>query len=149
MGVWRVEIPSGAINGTNRTFVTSVPYRAGSLALYLNGQLREKSNTADGYTETDPATGTLTLVEAPRAGELVQVAYEDTAAVPELLLPLTGTTDAVDDVSGTVAEVGSASGAVSDAEAVAGTVSVSDAFTGSVADQDLSGVVSDPEVVRG
>jgi len=61
----RVEVPSGAIDGINGAFATSVAYRPGSLAVWLNGQ-----ELLGCYTETDPSAGTFTMLAPyiPRAG---------------------------------------------------------------------------------
>ena len=68
------EVPSGIVNGSNTAFVSSQPYTAGTLHLFLNGQLK-RSDYDDGLIETDPTSGTFALKEAPRNGDVVQVYY--------------------------------------------------------------------------
>ena len=82
MGSPRFEVPSGTIDGVNTVFTVSMPYRAGSTAVFLNGALQERS-LDDGWFETDPDTGIITLKEAPRSSgacpDVLQVFYLDTA----------------------------------------------------------------------
>jgi hypothetical protein len=61
----KVEVPSGAIDGINDAFTTSVPYRPGSLAVWINGQ-----EILGCYTEDDPSAGTFTILapSIPRTG---------------------------------------------------------------------------------
>ena len=81
MSVARFDVLSGTIDGANQVFTTPAPYAAGSTALFLNGQLKLDTND-DGWVETDPATGVLTLKEAPLAGDVVQAFYLDLTVVP-------------------------------------------------------------------
>lgn len=83
----RFEVPSGTIDGVNTVFTVSRPYRAGSTAVFLNGALQER-NLDDGWLETDPTAGTVTLKEAPRSvgvcPDVVQVFFIDTSpSLPE------------------------------------------------------------------
>jgi len=83
----RFEVPSGTIDGSNVVFAVSRPYGPGTTAVFINGQLMEKS-LDDGWFETDPTSGTVTLKEAPRStGEcpdVIQIFFLDTApALPE------------------------------------------------------------------
>jgi hypothetical protein len=64
------EVPSGAINGVNATFVTALPYRTGTLRLYLNGVRQKLTND---YTLTPPVT--FVFVLAPRTNDHVLVDY--------------------------------------------------------------------------
>ena len=78
----RFEVPSGTIDGANTVFTVSRPYGAGTTAVFINGQLMERS-LDDGWFETDPQAGIITLKEAPRSigacPDVVQVFYLDTA----------------------------------------------------------------------
>lgn len=83
----RFEVPSGTIDGANTVFTVSMPYGAGTTAVFINGQLMER-NLDDGWFETDPSAGVITLKEAPRSSglcpDVIQVFYLDTAApLPE------------------------------------------------------------------
>jgi hypothetical protein len=69
-----LEVPTGAIDGVNQTFTTSQPYGPGNIRVFLNGLLQRR-DFVDGWFETDPAAGRLTLKEAPRSTDVVQVYY--------------------------------------------------------------------------
>jgi hypothetical protein len=90
MPIPRFEVPSGTIDGVNTVFTTVAPYQAGTTAVFLNGVLL-RPDLDDGWTETDPAAGTLTLKEAPRdtpiCPDVLQVFYLDTSPqLPETVL---------------------------------------------------------------
>lgn len=83
----RFEVPSGTIDGANTVFTVSMPYGPGSTAVFINGQLMEQS-LDDGWFETDPGTGTVTLKEAPRSSgacpDVIQIFFLNTdAPLPE------------------------------------------------------------------
>jgi len=83
----RFEVPSGIIDGVNNLFTVSMPYGAGTIAVFINGQLMERS-LDDGWFETDPSAGSVTLKEPPRSSgvcpDVIQIFYLDTAApLPE------------------------------------------------------------------
>ena len=81
--VWK-EVPTGAINGTNKVFTTLQPYIPGSLQVYVNG-VAESGMVA----ETNHATGTFTLDTAPLTGWNIYVSYQYAASV-------TGNADTLD-----------------------------------------------------
>jgi hypothetical protein len=105
MPVPRFEVPSGVIDGVNTVFNVSVPYRPGTTAVFLNGLLLEPT-LLDGWTETNPATGEITLKEPPRVTkvcpDVVQVFFIDTSPVlPEtVVVRLHGRLRAVDELEG-------------------------------------------------
>jgi hypothetical protein len=76
----RFEVPSGAIDGVNKVFTLSMPYRSGTTAVFLNGLLQER-NLDDGWVETSPDTGVVTLKEAPRGSghgpDVIQIFFID------------------------------------------------------------------------
>jgi len=83
-----VETPAGVINGINAVFTTSVPYQAGSLAVWINGQQVPPAN----YTETSPAAGTFTLTDPgciPKSGgwgsDTISVDYNDPSTDAEIV----------------------------------------------------------------
>lgn len=67
------EVPTGAVNGSNVTFSTALPFAAGTTRLHLNG-LRLVPGVGADYTE-GPGSQTLTLGSAPRAGDHLLVDY--------------------------------------------------------------------------
>lgn len=69
-----IEVPSGAIDGINTVFVTSQPYAPGEISVFLNGLLQRK-DFDDGWIETNPGAGIVTLKEAPQTTDVVQVYY--------------------------------------------------------------------------
>jgi len=76
------EVPTGAIDGVNVVFNVSQPYKPGTTAVFLNGLLL-RADYPDGWVESDPATGEVTLKEPPRVTKItpdvVQVFYIDTS----------------------------------------------------------------------
>ena len=90
MGVPRFETPVGVIDGANTVFTVSLPYVPGSTAVWRNGILLERT-LVDGWVETDPTTGVITLNEAPKAIgaclDVIQVFYKDNLAdAPETIV---------------------------------------------------------------
>lgn len=81
------EIPAGTINGTNKVFTTANPYISTGISVYVNGLLQ--SRESGHYVETDPSAGTFTFDEAPIAGDIVSVAYQQA-------LTATGNADTLD-----------------------------------------------------
>jgi hypothetical protein len=63
-------------------------YTPGSTAVFLNGQLKRPSSTGilDGWVETSPILGTVTLDEAPLTDDVVQVFYLDTNPSPIIVV---------------------------------------------------------------
>lgn len=72
MGHPRFEKLSGAINGFNVVFETSAAYAPGSVRVFLNGVLLQKS-TAEGFSEA--GSNRIKMKEPPRVGEVVQAFY--------------------------------------------------------------------------
>lgn len=105
----RFEVPAGAIDGVNKVFILSRSYTPGSVAAFLNGQLK-REDYEDGWVETDPVAGIVTLKEAPIAFgspdplDVVQIFYIDTEPDPPEVEPvyeaLPGTVEEEIDVVG-------------------------------------------------
>lgn len=78
----RFEVPTGVIDGANVVFTVSTAYKPGSVAVFLNGQLKRR-DLDDGWTETDAAAGVVTVSEAPLAigvcPDVLQIFFLDTA----------------------------------------------------------------------
>lgn len=82
----RFEVPSGSVDNANTIFIVSRPYTPGSVAVFMNGLLQERS-LLDGWFETDADAGVVTLKEAPRSTgvpDVIQIFFIDrSAALPE------------------------------------------------------------------
>lgn len=117
MPIPRFEVPAGVVNGVNTVFTVSQPYMPGSTAVFVNGLLQEKS-LDDGWLETSPATGVITLKEAPRSAgtfpDVLQVFYLDTSpALPETeVSTMSGTLVVVDELEGSLVDGDALSGLV-------------------------------------
>lgn len=81
----RIVTAGGAIDGVNVKFYAGVPYASGSTAYILNGRVH-RPDFADGYAETNPGIGEITVSEAPLIGDVVQIFFTDTA--PTAVSPL-------------------------------------------------------------
>lgn len=71
----------------NTVFTVSMPYAPSSTAVFINGMLMERS-LDDGWFETNPSAGVVTLKEAPRSigvsPDVIQIFFLDTSpALPE------------------------------------------------------------------
>jgi hypothetical protein len=101
MGIPYIEVAAGPIDGSNLVFTVSRAYQPLSTAVFLNGQLKVRTN-ADGWAETSPALGSVTLNQAPLVGDVVEIYYLDTS--PTLftlgMFPLSGTVKPIGDWQG-------------------------------------------------
>lgn len=88
----QIEVAGGPVDGVNTSFTTATPYVPGTLAVYLNGQLKSAA-LADGWLETSPASGSFDLKVAPQVGDIVQVFYWPTTplAVAPIAQGISGT----------------------------------------------------------
>ena len=105
MSLPHFEVATGVINGVNTTFAVSMPYQPGTLAVFLNGQLK-LGGTTDAWVESNPAGGQFTMNTAPETGDVVQAFYIDSApAVPgtEITLIFGFITTAPDEIFGQIA----------------------------------------------
>ena len=100
-GVPRFEVPTGAVNGSNRTFRTQYPYTAETTSVFINGKMYRR-DWEDGWSETDPDTGVFDLNEAPLLGDDVQVFYIDRTTSPKAVevQMLVGRIRAVQEIAG-------------------------------------------------
>lgn len=140
MPIPRFEVPSGAIDGVNTVFNVSSPYQSGTTAVYLNGLLQEPS-LDDGWTETDPLTGEVTLKEAPKGTgdcpDVLQVFFLDTSPqLPESVIErIKGRLSAVGEIEGRLGLIIPLTGAIEGAGALQGAVLASTALKGLVEPQ--------------
>lgn len=99
------EVPTGEIDGSNVVFYVSLPYVPGSTAVWLNGVLLERTRD-DGWIESNPALGEITLKEAPRPAkdgeDVLQVFFKDnTPGTPDTVIEyLFGVIVGMDDETG-------------------------------------------------
>lgn len=107
------EVLTGVIDGVNVVFTSSTEYEPGTTAVFLNGQLKRPhvSGVQDGWTETDPAGGVVTLDEAPRPGDVVQMYFLHDVPAP-------APTVVVEGIEATIADVDALSAVVDDADVV-------------------------------
>ena len=141
------EIPVGVIDGVNLIFTVSTPYQPGSTAVFLNGQLKTKG-LDDGWAETDPIAGSITMKEAPRGTpgcpDVVQVFFLDTSpALPETVIEhLTGTI-------GDGAPEDTLQGELLPEVLLGAAVDDSDGLLGAILLDELQGVVQDGDPLHG
>jgi hypothetical protein len=127
----RFEVALGVIDGVNRFFVVSTGYIPNTTAVFVNGKLYRR-DWDDGWDETNPAVGSITLKEAPLAGDTVQVFFTDSASMgsEEEVTTLTGRILEVSELRGqllegeirlaVVHEIGDIDGRLLDAQLVLG-----------------------------
>lgn len=144
MPVPRFEVGIGAIDGANLVFHVSVPYQPGTVAYFLNGQLK-RADYDDGWSESDPATGEITLKEAPQSAnfsDVVQFFFIDTSPVlPESVLT---------SLRGRLIQAAEISASIAMLEAVGGTLEQLQGITGSVASpESVSGALRQKSVLVG
>ena len=108
MSIPRFEPVAGVVDGVNTAFTTSAPYQPGTLAAFLNGQLRKQS-LVDGWIETSPTTGVFDYKQAPELGDVTQAFYLDTVpgddGAHEEICPINGILLTTDAILGTLEEV--------------------------------------------
>ncbi len=97
MSVPHFEQLSGVIDGINLVFTASVPYTAGSTAVFLNGQLI-LNLFAPGlpWAESDSGSGEITFVGSiytPQPGDVVQMFFLDMVPVVLVAADLEGALD--------------------------------------------------------
>lgn len=78
---------TGAVNGTNKVFVTPLPYVAGVLQVYVNGVLQV---LGEAIVQTTPTSGTFTFVTAPKTGDQIYVIYGQTASGAQITAAMKG-----------------------------------------------------------
>ena len=124
---------SGTVDGVNAVFSFGEAYTPGTVALYLNGQLLLDS-AGNPWSETDPATGEVTITEAACIpgnhatvpdDELAGFALDISVTDPQDLvgqievLDVTGVVAPLDDLSGGITVLG-VTGPILDLVAITG-----------------------------
>jgi hypothetical protein len=132
----------GAVNGVNTTFFTPTPYVAGTLAAFVNGQLKTKT-ADDGWTETNPATGEFVYTDAPRTNDKPAAFYIDTGPDAIVLVE-------VESILGSIDDITPISGAIRTADPLAGSLVISDDLIGTLAQpHKLVGSFEEPVQLTG
>lgn len=110
----KFAVPTGAINGINTVFNVGEAYKPGSVAAFYNGLIIRKDDD-DGWTESDPSTGEVTLTSPPLSLDTVNIFYIDTSpAAPETVLDsIFGLLKPVDDLIGNLTETDDLIGIIS------------------------------------
>ena len=72
---------AGAINGVNKTFTTSVPYKTGTLEVTLRGTDRAQGTDQQLWAELDPDAGTFVFTLAPITNDWIKVKYQENVNV--------------------------------------------------------------------
>ena len=93
-----IEPANGLINGSNKVFSTSVPYKKDTIHHFINGQLHRRTDD-DGLDQPVVQEGTVfispgvvTLKQTPVVGEVVQLVYDNGQEITPLIVEaLTGT----------------------------------------------------------
>lgn len=100
----RFEVPAGAVDGSNQIFTVSVPYGAGTIAVFLNGMLM-RADYDDGWVEANPASGQVEMKQAPLVSDVVQIFFIDTSpqGIESEVTPIRGTIEVAVDVDGALA----------------------------------------------
>ncbi len=145
MGLPHFDELVGTIDGVNQTFYAPLAYTPNTTAALLNGQMKKKS-FIDGWSESNPALGEITLNEAPRVGDVVHLFYLDTtdAVFVEEITEISGTLADTDLLSGNIAEADTLAGSLEDQSMLDGRLTDVDFLTGAIADADqLVGVLEE------
>ncbi len=66
---------TGTVDGVNKQFATPSAFVADSIRVVINGQVYEPDDDRKGWTELTDIT--IELIEAPRAGDVLQAFYQD------------------------------------------------------------------------
>lgn len=139
----RFEVAVGPVDGVNTIFRVSTAYLPGTLAPFLNGQLK-RADYDDGWTEADPPTGEFKLNEPPLVGDDVQAFFLDTSPVlvSETVTALLGVLSDSDDLVGGLSLSTDVSAILSDEDALEGVlVEEIDMTAGLVETDDLVGTL--------
>jgi len=72
MAILKIELITATFNGITSSFYTLHDFKAGSLQVFLNGQLKEPS-LEDGFIELTSTKFKMKI--APQNGDVLQVAY--------------------------------------------------------------------------
>jgi hypothetical protein len=128
----RFEVALGVVDGLNVVFSVSSAYQPLTVAVFLNGQLKRR-DFADGWTETNPTAGIVTLAEAPIPGDVVQIFFIDgvpsSVPNPEEVTGIQGVVFEKEAVLGSLSSVAELIGITESVGELDGSVRATDALT--------------------
>ena len=136
----RFVVMVGQRDGVNLVFNTpgNEAFVPESNVVFVRNIPRVKTND-DGWADTDPTQGIVTLKEAPEKDDSVMMLYAASDAAAEVTT-MSGTIDARDDLAGSLIETDVLVGTIAQAETLSGTLE---------AQTDLSGVVREIDNIYG
>lgn len=135
----------GTVDGVNKVFTTpsNEAYQAGSTMVLLRGIPRDVSDGDDGWTESDPGTGEVTLNVAPISGDNIFLHYtvEVSGAIEVEITPVDAVLTPLQRFSGII-EDGELDGNLDESELVATPIETEEAVDGQVVEIiELSGKI--------
>lgn len=148
MGLPQFTLLSGSINGINAVFTTPTAYTAGTVAVYLNGQLL-LNPAGNPWAETDPSTGTVTITGAeciPRTGDVISAFYIDTQDdfVGSVVSPISGTISAQTSLDAVLGAETPVASSISPTNSKSGILSTSANLSASIqSSSKLSGIIDE------
>lgn len=107
------ESLTGTIDGVNTVFTASSAYIAGSTVVFLRAIPRIITND-DGWVETDPSTGIVTLNEAPLVDDDLQMSWNEAVGADLITGPLCGALQTSQPLSGRISTITSIFGKIED-----------------------------------
>lgn len=142
MGNPRLEDAIGTVNGVNTNFTTVDDFEAGTLNVWIDGQLHRSSDD-DGWTET--GSNSFTLKEAPLTGTRVRVFYLDTFPVVGADVErITGVLQATDELTGTIVSTDSLLGTLIETDDIIGVLRNLSTLKGTIVEIDtLVGILTE------
>ncbi len=142
----RFEVPTGTVDGVNTVFTVSRPYTVGSTAVFRNGLLQQR-NLDDGWFETDPNAGIITMKEPPSAygwPDVIQVFFLDRTPSPA---PAPGTV--AFNLKGIIKASKKTKATLTTGIPITGTISSANPLIGHLdLRKDLRGSISSHQVIR-
>lgn len=138
----RFQVAVGSVDGVNKLFETSVDYETGTLAVFRNGTLLERS-ADNGWAEL--GGNEFEMKVAPLTKDVIHVFYMDTLPSDGIAVEVE-----VEKIHGVIEEVGAVTGFVSEVGEVQGVVEQASGVIGVVVDQgEILGVVEERASIVG
>lgn len=136
---------TGTVDGVNTVFTTSTAYIAGATVLFLRG-IPRRIDWDDGWFETNPATGVVTLKKPPLLDDDVQMLWLELVPVEvgTEVTPLSGIINSLEELFGRVQDRGSLSGCLSSISPLCATLQISQPVSGQIsALTHIYGIIKD------